>query len=598
MKNIILLSLLAFATNLFSQINIVDTGSFQGYQVYQNGVYRSSQPKGESFMDIDPMGKISIKQMSGSQITQYFFFTNYRVNGVEFATFEGAIDTLGKAIGWKNSGSSSGIQSITAGTNINVDDTDPLNPVISASGGGGTPLVSNGLYIDNEDSIKLGGTLTENTDINIGDKNLSVVKKNSNNIETGFISLNQYGYLALYDSISAYLYTKNANIGVEDSVIQFSPGFQNGIDSLTVKFKNLKETSVDNLAGILGVEYEPSGSAENFNLYRVPASSFSNNYIYSNGVKLSNDSVKLGGKITEPTDIEISDTNRLFIGSRGNYGLNINEPIPGDFEDLGVSKILGFNAQDTAGYKYLSGILLYDEESGLHLNGQIALKGNPFSEDMQQGILSGVVNQNNAEKYGGDTINEVQILNIWKDDDVFFQSQNSYSPNSRLEFIINGEQTFYELKGFDFNDNEKLKKTTHFLNQSQQPLTGFTQDTTLFNFQTFNWQNNYNSQFLLRSDTAHIKTNGTILIDSKSVNLSDPWEGSRYYFANSGLKIVEGNQDQTSTNYTYITNAQITLSDGTETLTITPDKILIPAPPASGNYVLKSIGGVVQWVSE
>lgn len=33
--------------------------------------------------------------------------------------------------------SGSGIQSIVAGTNVTVDDTDPLNPIVSASGGGG-----------------------------------------------------------------------------------------------------------------------------------------------------------------------------------------------------------------------------------------------------------------------------------------------------------------------------------------------------------------------------------------------------------------------------------------------------------------------------
>ena len=39
-------------------------------------------------------------------------------------------------------GSSTGIQSLTAGTNITVDDTDPLNPIVSASGGGGDIFIT------------------------------------------------------------------------------------------------------------------------------------------------------------------------------------------------------------------------------------------------------------------------------------------------------------------------------------------------------------------------------------------------------------------------------------------------------------------------
>ena len=41
---------------------------------------------------------------------------------------------LNKVLCCTNSGGG-GIQSIVAGTNITVDDTDPLNPIVSASGG-------------------------------------------------------------------------------------------------------------------------------------------------------------------------------------------------------------------------------------------------------------------------------------------------------------------------------------------------------------------------------------------------------------------------------------------------------------------------------
>jgi len=41
-------------------------------------------------------------------------------------------------------GSSTGIQSLTAGDNITIDNTDPLNPIVSASGGGSSALFPNG----------------------------------------------------------------------------------------------------------------------------------------------------------------------------------------------------------------------------------------------------------------------------------------------------------------------------------------------------------------------------------------------------------------------------------------------------------------------
>lgn len=47
-----------------------------------------------------------------------------------------------------------GIQSIVAGTNVTVDDTDPLNPVVSATGGGGTVetiVAGAGISVDDTD---------------------------------------------------------------------------------------------------------------------------------------------------------------------------------------------------------------------------------------------------------------------------------------------------------------------------------------------------------------------------------------------------------------------------------------------------------------
>ena len=66
-------------------------------------------------------------------------------------------------------GSGSGVQSVVAGTNITVDNTDPLNPIISSTGGGGTQTLAqtlvigkhtggNNIIVDNADAIELENT--------------------------------------------------------------------------------------------------------------------------------------------------------------------------------------------------------------------------------------------------------------------------------------------------------------------------------------------------------------------------------------------------------------------------------------------------------
>src|SRR6185312_9756509 len=55
-------------------------------------------------------------------------FTAIRLLAQEFTTLQESIPT-------------NYIESIVAGTNITIDDTDPKNPIISAAGGGGSGIV-------------------------------------------------------------------------------------------------------------------------------------------------------------------------------------------------------------------------------------------------------------------------------------------------------------------------------------------------------------------------------------------------------------------------------------------------------------------------
>lgn len=53
----------------------------------------------------------------------------------------------------------SGVQSVVAGTNVTVDNTDPQNPIVSATGGGGdsSPLTTKGdIYTYDTDNARLG----------------------------------------------------------------------------------------------------------------------------------------------------------------------------------------------------------------------------------------------------------------------------------------------------------------------------------------------------------------------------------------------------------------------------------------------------------
>src|SRR5688572_3824385 len=44
-----------------------------------------------------------------------------------------------------------GVLSVVAGTNVTVDDTDPQNPIVSSTGGGGTVASVTGSSVDNTD---------------------------------------------------------------------------------------------------------------------------------------------------------------------------------------------------------------------------------------------------------------------------------------------------------------------------------------------------------------------------------------------------------------------------------------------------------------
>lgn len=78
--------------------------------------------------DIDPVtGKLRTVELHPNSIVQMGLNTNLvrRIANEEIT---------------KRPSSSSGVQSVVAGTNVTVDNTDPANPIVSASGGAGSGI--------------------------------------------------------------------------------------------------------------------------------------------------------------------------------------------------------------------------------------------------------------------------------------------------------------------------------------------------------------------------------------------------------------------------------------------------------------------------
>ena len=88
-------------------------------------------------------------------------------------------DSLAKAICCAGGSSGGGIQSIVAGTNITVDNTDPLNPIISATGGGADTTA----WHKTGDSVSAGNF--------IGTANSQPLILKSNNIEGARLATDQ-----------------------------------------------------------------------------------------------------------------------------------------------------------------------------------------------------------------------------------------------------------------------------------------------------------------------------------------------------------------------------------------------------------------------
>jgi len=88
--------LLAVCLTAHGQTNIVSNGNV--FDVYQNGVYRSTHAKGSVYVDVDATGRYSIKRIAtGAQVTTYMTMVVYQVNGTTYNNIVAFLNAIGLA---------------------------------------------------------------------------------------------------------------------------------------------------------------------------------------------------------------------------------------------------------------------------------------------------------------------------------------------------------------------------------------------------------------------------------------------------------------------------------------------------------------------
>jgi hypothetical protein len=263
--------------------------------------------------------------------------------------------------------------------NTTLNQLRVYNPLtLTWSGIGGSILASNGNYVDN-DSVKLGGALTENT----------IIERNNND----FIISNDSSEFRLFDN-SFTFYSK----GIADIQGQQSFGLTSNLftignyeDSLNLFFTNLKRK--DTVDYILGVNESSSINPliKKYTLFRTPISSGGggSTYFAKNGIYINSDTIKLGGNITEDTKLDNPNSKSIQIGSDGD-AMNLNVAPPIEFSEF-LASFSGFDYQDEH-MKTVFGIIkdIVFTDFGFDsttMVGSFTIAGNPFDSIFPDGSI-------------------------------------------------------------------------------------------------------------------------------------------------------------------------------------------------------------------
>jgi len=331
--------------------------------------------------------------------------------------------------------------------NTTLNQLRVYNPLtLTWSGIGGSILASNGNYVDN-DSVKLGGALTENT----------IIERNNNDF---IISNGDSSEFRLFDN-SFTFYSK----GIADIQGQQSFGLTSNLftignyeDSINLFFTNLKRK--DTVDYILGVNESSSINPliKKYTLFRTPISGGGggSTYLAKNGIKIESDTIKLGGNITEDTKLDNPNSKSVQIGSDGD-AINLNVPPPSEFGGL-ISTYTGFDYRSPE-YMSFIGVLKGLNFAPLGFSNQdmvgtFTITGNPFDSIYPDGsiMVDGVWEDGGAVAMnkvyltflGGDlTFNLVSQFKKKQSNSIegdnAIQNQSIEGDNGNQRFIITGD---------------------------------------------------------------------------------------------------------------------------------------------------------------
>jgi len=265
--------------------------------------------------------------------------------------------------------------------NTTLNQLRVYNPLtLTWSGIGGSILASNGNYVDN-DSVKLGGALTENT----------IIERNNNDfiIQNGSKSIFQLDdYALLFDSVDVIIQSNNY-VDLSAPNISF---LGKDYDSIDVNFLNLKRK--DTVDYILGVTENTNINplVKTYKMYRTPKTSGGgggSTYLAKNGIYIDNDTIKLGGNITEDTKLDNPNSKSVQIGSDGD-AMNLNVVPPIEFNEF-LASFSGFDYQDEH-MKTVFGIIkdIVFQDFGFDsttMVGSFTIAGNPFDSISPDGSI-------------------------------------------------------------------------------------------------------------------------------------------------------------------------------------------------------------------
>ena len=188
-------------------------------------------------MEIDVAANNAKVTNTDNQTGEQVFLDNYvkAVSSQAISATDNVTDALEKLEYKVDNASGGGIQSVVAGTNVTVDNTDPLNPVVSSTGGGSSytfnaPLSESGgaVSFDDTDFAKTNVAETFNNGLTVSSASYNPLKVRRTSANNAYINFEHAGNIGW-------------NFGLAGSTADFGIGLHNELDlGNQAKFKILR----------------------------------------------------------------------------------------------------------------------------------------------------------------------------------------------------------------------------------------------------------------------------------------------------------------------------------------------------------------------